>query len=177
MDVALIGLGESHDLAPWDHSGWELWGLPWDEGYWRYYNRLFEMHDIRLLDSELSQRVPGYIDRLREVEVPLYMQEAYFPTATKYPFVEGKVYQSSLAYMLALAIEEGYQNIALFGFDLVDEKYDYQIHNVEYWLGYADGKGINVILPDNQQFHKFNPNGITFYEFDVTYKDRYGWLG
>lgn len=185
MKVAFIGLSPTtHHLAPWDSDDWELWGLPWDVGYWRRMNRLFEMHDLRLLASEHSKRAVDYIDQLIECGVPLYMQEQYWKGVTEYPFDEvaktiGAYYfNSSIAYAMALAIHEGAEEIAIYGVDMKgDDEYGYQKPNMEYLVGLARGKGIKVTIPDESPLCKFQGSGIRFYEHAPVYVDRYGWLG
>ena len=90
------------------------------------------------------------------------MQEAYdeIPNSTEYPLgavseLVGDYYNSSIAYMLGLAIYEGYDKIALWGVDLIGQggwghadEYMDERPNVEYLLGFARGKGIDVWLPE-----------------------------
>ena len=57
---------------------------------------------------------------------------------------------SSIAYELALAIAEGFEEIHLYGVDLTTEaEYAWQKPGVEFLLGYADGYGTKVVLPGN----------------------------
>lgn len=185
MKVAIVGLSPtSHDQAHWNKEGWEVWGLPWDEGYWPYMHRLFEMHDIRLLLGENSRRKAGYMDRLKNADVPLYMQGAYIDNATTYPFdavaesIGAYYFNSSIAYAMALAIHEGAEEISIFGVDMKgDDEYGYQKPNMEYLVGVARGKGIKVTIPDNSPLCKFHPSGIRFYTHTPEYVQRYGWLG
>lgn len=185
MNVAIVGLSPtSHDDAPWGAKDWEIWGLPWDEGYWPLMHRLFEMHDLRLLESEHCHRKPGYLDRIKSSDVPLYMQEAYFPGATRYPFesvgvsIGADYFNSSIAYAMALAIHEGAEEIGIYGVDMKgDDEYGYQKPNMEYLVGVARGKGIKVTIPDSSPLCKFQPSGIRFYTHSPVYVDRYGWLG
>lgn len=175
--VAIIGLSSSHDLAPWGDSSWEKWGLPWDEGYWIRCDRLFEMHDLRLLESEHSKRPKDYMDRLMNIDVPLYMQESYFLNATRYPFEEvAKNWNSSIGYMIALAIHERVDRIGLWGVDMKhSEEYGYQRPNTAYLLGLAEGLGIELVNCDH--LLAFNPEGIKFFDMSPKYVERYGWLG
>lgn len=184
LKVAIVGLSQTtHNQAPFHDPEWEVWGLPWDEGYWRYCDRLFEMHDIRLLQSEADTRVNNYFDRLEEIDVPLYMQDQYFPNATKFPFDEvaettGYYWNSSPAYAIALAIHEGADEIAIYGIDMKgDDEYGYQKPNIEHLLGIAKGRGIKVHVPDESPVMKFNPSGIWFCDMTPDYVERYGWLG
>lgn len=183
LKVAVIGLAAStHDLAPWEDSSWQKWGLPWDEGWWVHMDRHFEMHDMRLLVSRHSRRKPGYFDRLRELP-NLYMQEAYasIASAKAYPFDEvaktiGAYYfNSSIAYAFALAIHEGAEEIGIWGVDMVgSDEYAYQRPNMEYLIGVARGRGIRVHVPDESPICKFQGTGIRFYSHEPVYRDRYG---
>ena len=182
LKVAVIGLSPTtHDDAPWDDPTWQKWGLPWDEGYWTSLDRGFEMHDLRLLQSEHSGRPADYWDRLAEIP-KVYMQEAHGP-ALAYPFDEvakttGRYWNSSIAYAMALAIHEGADEIGVWGVDMKgDDEYGYQKPNMEYLIGLAIGKGIKVHIPEKSPLLKFQGTGIRFYKHFPTYVDRYGWLG
>jgi len=186
MKVAIVGLAQStHDDAPWLDDSWEKWGLPWDDKGWPFMARHFEMHDIRLLDSEHSKRGPGYFERLAECPV-LYMQHAYFdaPTSKRYPFEAvadsiGQAYwNSSIAYAMALAIHERAREIAVYGVDMDGtDEYAYQRPNMEYLIGFARAQGIRVTIPKESALCRFEPHGIRFYDHTPTYVNRYGWLG
>jgi len=180
MDLAIVGLSPTtHDLA-FEKEFDEVWGMPWDEGYYHYYSRLFEMHNLELLRS-IECRPKGYEERLKEVYVPLYMQEEYedFP-CIRYPVesvaaTTGDYFNSSIAYMVALAIHENVNSLSLYGVDMKDdEEFFYQRPNLEYLLGVAIGKGIKVNIPEQSPVLKFNPNGIKFGNEFVKYRIRYG---
>lgn len=185
LRIAIVGLSPAtHHMAPWGDPDWEIWGLPWDEGYWPYMDRLFEMHDMRLLESEHSRRKDGYFDRLKDCGVPLYMQSADDSIGSiAYPFDDvaettGYYWNSSIAYALAMAIHEGATEIGIFGVDMKgDDEYGYQRPNLEYLIGLAIGKGIKVYIPDESPLCKFQPTGIKFFDHEPTYVGRYGWLG
>lgn len=174
MEVSIIGLGPTKKQA----RG-EKWGLPWDAD-WGAYDRLFEMHHMSLIEN-IPCRPDGYIDRLCSVWVPLYMQEQYFPHVTVYPFEDVSkttdYWNSSIAYMMALAIHEGYDRINVVGVDMkAEDEYFYQRPNMEYLIGLARGKGIEVNIPKESPLCKFSPNGIKYGNQYVNYNGRYGWL-
>jgi hypothetical protein len=182
LKVAIVGMSPSCEKAPWTNPTWEKWGLPWHEGYWHRFDRSFEMHDMRLLDSKHSKRKSYYAKRL--LELPnLYMQAKYFSNVTVYPFEEvakttGAYWNSSIAYAMALAIHEGAEEIGVFGVDMKgDDEYGYQKPNMEYLIGLARGKGIKVTIPDESPLLKFNAVGVKFYDHTPAYVERYGWLG
>src|SRR3990167_3275982 len=57
---------------------------------------------------------------------------------------------SSIAFEIALAIYEGFEEIHLYGVDLQTEaEYAWQKPGVEFLLGWAAGHGIKVVLPAN----------------------------
>ena len=132
---------------------------------------------------------PGYEDRLRELDAPLYMQQAYtdIPNALAYPLHEvsevvGDYYNSSVAYMLAMAIVENVDKIGLWGVDMIArgepghaDEYRDERPNCEYLLGFAKAKGIEIYLPDKCPLLKFGgrfPLGTVI----PNYGHRYGYL-
>lgn len=184
LKVAIVGLATStHDQAPWDDPSWQKWGLAWDNACWPRMDRLFEMHDIRIVQGMFAGT--SYFQRLLDCG-PVYMQHACaeIPNAQPYPLAEvvktigAPYFNSSVAYMLALAIHEGAEEIALWGVDMAaNEEYGYQKPNTEYLIGLARGRGIVVHIPDESPLCKFSPlpfemGGKTFVDVD-----RYGWLG
>lgn len=201
--IAIVGLSPStHDDAPYDDPEWELWGLPWDEGKYPYFDRLFEMHPLELLRKPEARRPPGYEDRLRGLDSTLYMQREYedIPNATAYPidkvcnFLGVDYFNSSIAYLLALAIAEPSNwlersnKIGIWGVDMADlepqpgdlsyvSEFAYQRPNMEYLIGYARGKGIEVYIPQESPLTKFHGEGIPLGEMYPSYPTRYGYLG
>ena len=181
MKVAVIGLASSSfEAAPWDDPTWQKWGLPWGMR-WIQLDRAFEMHDLGLLRRPESRRPKGYEERLQLIP-DLYMQEAYFPNAKRYPFEEviettGDYFNSSISYLIALAIHEGAETIGLWGVDMdAEEEYGYQRPNCEYLIGLARGMGINVVIPDVSPLCKFNGHEIPLGDMKPTYPRRYGCL-
>lgn len=167
MKVAIVGLSPSHTLAPWNDPAWQKWGLGWDVNAPRM-DRVFEMHD-----DWREVQVKGYESRLRDCP-RLYMQRAYLPHATVFPFDEvaqdvGDYWNSSLAYALSLAIHEKAEEIGLYGIDMKgDDEYGYQKPNMEYLIGLARGRGIKVHIPEQSPLCKYvNP-------INLDYAGRYG---
>ena len=177
LKVAIIGLASStHDQAPWDDVTWEKWGLPWDDAGWPKMSRHFEMHDMRLLMSDYSRRKEGYFDRLKDCPA-LYTQENY-PFEAVGESIGQEYWNSSIAYIMAMAIHEGAKEIAIYGVDMSgSDEYGYQRPNMEYLIGLARGKGVKVTIPKESELCKFQPTGIKFYDYIPNYIDRYGWLG
>ncbi len=176
MKVAIVGLGPSHDLVPWED--WETWGLPWDAWFPRY-SMGFEMHDRSLWHL----RGTDYIGRLKSSDVPIYMQRKHddIRMSKEYPLEDvskmaGDYYGSSLAYMMGLAIHDGFDEIGLWGYELrAEDGYDHQRPNVEYMIGYARASGINVTIARGSDLLTHRTSHV-FENKAVTYPDRYGYL-
>lgn len=165
LKVAIVGLSQAtRHLAPWNDPEWELWGLAWDTERYSYH-RTFEMHDRADLESFYTN-LPAYLYKIADCS-GLY-------TVDNYPFDAvaesvGDYWCSSIGYMLALAIHEGAEEIALYGVDMrADDEYGYQKPNCEYLIGFARGKGIKVHVPEQSPLCKFvSPP-------DKDYAGRYG---
>ena len=188
--VAVVGLAPStHDDAPYEDPDWEVWGLPWDEERWPYFDRLFDIHPLECIRAATPSFYRyGYEDRLKEIR-HLYMQQAYadIPNAIEYPLKEvsalvGDYYNSSIAYMLALAIYEKVDRIGIWGVDMAAQgepghanEYRDERPNCEYLIGFAKAKGIEIYLPDECPLLKFGgsfPLGTVI----PNYGHRYGYL-
>src|SRR5260370_23643322 len=77
-----------------------------------------------------------------------------YPNSIRYPIEDAvrlakrDYFMSSVSYMVALAIMEGFQEIHLFGINLaIGDEYFYEKPNAEWWLGLAQGMGIKINVP------------------------------
>jgi hypothetical protein len=198
--IAIIGRAPStHHNAPWESEDWELWGLPWDNGYWSQYDRFFEMHPRDELEKEEADRPEEYWERLSEIIDwgPVYMHQSWpdIPRSVPFPFEEVNAdvfenfprstwdvqvdwYNCSPAYMLALAIHEQAPRIGLWGIDVSDAgEYAYEHPNMAYLIGLAIGRGIEISLPVGPtNLLKFQGNNIPFGTKKLNYPRRYGFL-
>ncbi|MCK5013214.1 MAG: hypothetical protein KAS66_05300 [Candidatus Omnitrophica bacterium] len=141
--VAIIGLGNGMENAPDD---WERWGLPWggDSGLDRY----FEMHSVMV-----RPYTEKYLQKLRELEVPVMMQQEMeaLPNSERFPeaalALVNDYIESSIGYMLAYAIEQEVDKIGIYGVGApFDDHYVYQRANLEYLIGIAVGSGLSVTI-------------------------------
>lgn len=124
--------------------------------------------------EQLEQHCPAMWERLKDLTVPVYTSDpSRYRNGVPYPI--GKVvktlsvpyFNNTVAYALALAIVEGYKNIALYGADFT---YPHIHHgeqgrgNCEYLIGRAVAMGCNVSLPP----------GTTLLDMNQT-PSLYGW--
>jgi hypothetical protein len=160
--IAIIGLGEGMNEAP---MSLERWGLPWsgDSSYDLY----FEVHsrDVRPFTDR-------YKKKLSDLFVPVLMQERTegVENSLAYPraAVEmvGGYLESSISYMLAYAIYDGVEKITIYGVGCpFDSHYVQQRSNLEYLIGFARARGIDVEISDESELlQSFWSAGI--YGFD-----------
>jgi hypothetical protein len=154
--VAIVGFASSsRDQAPQDDD-FEVWGL--NSLYLRVnskWDRWFEMHSTKDLPGVYPETWREHKKWLQDFPGPIYMHEEMdeFPNSAKFPIEEmrpkfGDYYTSTVAFMLALAIHEGFGEIHVYGVDMVgDDEYGHQRANAEYFIGYAKGAGIKVYVP------------------------------
>ena len=167
LKVAIVGLAPaSHDLAPWDDPNWEVWGLAWDSRRWEC-SRTFEMHEWPLL---IDYTTAEYRSTLPELP-GLYTADGMVKGSTRYPLdevaktIHGDYFCSSVAFMLALAIHEGAEEIGIYGVEMrAEDEYFYQRANLEYLIGLARGKGIAVHLPESSPVCKFQSDPTFIYD-------------
>lgn len=192
--ISIVGLSPStRHLVPES----EVWALPWDREFAPRASKLFEMHPRELLEKPESLRAPDYFESLAEFPQPIYMQSRYSDIPSSVPFPLKEVgegvfkgfprarwsdqkdwYNSSPAYMLALAIHEGAECIGLYGIDVLDDsEFSYESPCLEYLIGLAVGRGIDVIIPEGPTaLGKFRGTGIKLGTMEPTYNGRYGYL-
>lgn len=152
--VAIVGFSPSTvSDAPYADEAWEIWGM---NQLYRYLPRLTRWFEIHA--DYLSDAVPDtdYLHWLRTCPVPIYMctRDPTIPSLIEYPRAEMVKYfgrdffTSTVSYMLALALYEGFEEIGLWGIDMVaDEEFGYQRDGCSWLLGIAEGRGVTLTLP------------------------------
>lgn len=115
---------------------------------------IFQMHKSEVwepwLPEEFKRVITGTLGPYRMYPVK-QMLEKY-----------GPVFGSSISWMIALAIEEGYQKINIFGCDMASqEEYIYQRDTFFYFCGRAEALGIQICIPeDSRTFYKDRIYGV-----------------
>jgi len=156
LKVALIGTApSSRDLAPYHDPSWEIWSCsPGNMGVVPRVNVWFEIHN-NLMWPECRSYGEPYIKWLQQQTFPIYMQDqSLVPNAISYPIQEmvskyGKYFfTSSFAYMMAMAIDRGATEIALYGVDMASkDEYILQRPGGHYFMQLAAMRGIKVSVP------------------------------
>lgn len=167
--LCILGSAPSKAQAPFDDMSFDIWATSGavfseslgpakvpdtEENSWNCVHRVdafFEMHK--------RDRWQGKQELLQTCNRPVYMlkKEKYIPTSVPYPADDvaealGDQLSSSIAYMLALAIYQGYEVIKLYGVIMGHQsEYFAQRPGVMYYIGYARARGIDVWAPDETQ--------------------------
>lgn len=79
---------------------------------------------------------------------PVYMQETdpLVPDSVKYPLDDAlklagvQMFTTTFAYMSALAILQGYEQVKIFGVELSATEYEYQANGYLFWFGFLRGR-------------------------------------
>lgn len=159
--VAIVGGARTRNQAPFTDTTWEIWAFSSLRLHTPRITRWFEMHAPGDLQSQLRTSTrkrhsyAEYTQFLRSLECPIYMQQAdeTLVHSVTYPLEEainefGRVFTSTVSYMIALAIMEGYHTIGVWGVHLTERTvYARQRPAVENLLGIARQRGIHVYLP------------------------------
>lgn len=163
--VAIVGFAASSlHLVPWHDTTLELWGL--NQSYIHFERRPDRWFEIHRPEAREDVAVPSYLDDLKTIGCPVYMirAEAAYPTSVAYPLEDVQAglashlrgyFTSGVSYMVALAIVEGFEEIALYGIDCATgTEYASQKPCLEAWLSYAAGRGIRVVIPPQSALFK-----------------------
>jgi hypothetical protein len=162
--VCILGYAPHLKEAPFNDESWEMWGI---NSLYRQlegvpmsrFSAWFEIHSVEFLANRPDKKaVQAHFKALSEMKIPLYMKDHYdiFPTSVKYPLEEvvnylkcSRYFTNTISYMIALAIAQQYTDIAIYGVDMaVGSEYEHQRPSCEYFMGIAEGRGINTYLPD-----------------------------
>jgi len=157
--VCLLGTASTLKEAPYSDNSMEFWALgdmfgivPMDK-----ISRWFEIHSREENERHLVRCInKPHIEALKGLKIPVYMQEYYkdIPASVPYPLADmadkyRNLFCSTVDYMMALAIDEKYDEVHIYGVNMATNgEYASQRPSLYYWLGQAEGRGIKVVLPE-----------------------------
>ena len=179
--VAIVGGAESRRLAPFDDLSWEIWSLNNIYPDIPRRDRWFEIHHIYFDGLNFYRRgqkdfrgkpVNNYLEDLSKLNCPIYMQKPWpiIPLSRAFPLQEilskfRRYFTSTIAYMIAMTINERYEEVSIFGVDMgFDDEYANQRPCLEYLFGIAEGQGIKVNLLDDCPILKAQRNRLYGFE-------------
>jgi hypothetical protein len=151
--IALIGSAQTVDLAPWYDGSWEIWAHATVHPYCKRVDRYFDLHPWKWISEK---PVPGYLDWLKTLRTPVYMQRKMrdVPASVRYPKERvmaefPRYFTSHVAWMIALALTEGVTHLGFFGIHYaLEEEHKKQRAGCEFWMGLAVGRGVQLVNPE-----------------------------
>lgn len=152
--IAIVGTAPSSvDDAPFGDMSWEIWSLGANQVKIKRFTKWFELHTFYALEQADALQ-PQRMEFFKKIGKDLYIghENPALPEAVMYPkdaivSMFGNYFTSSIAWMIALAIYEGADEIGVWGVDMIgDCEYSHQRACCEYLLGIARGKGITVTI-------------------------------
>lgn len=164
--IAIVGTTSSLVDAPYNDPSWEIWGLNGAYDAMPRWDRWFDMHSIDVL-KKYHQTV--YFDFLRKGgdKVMMAHKSPELPEAKEFPATElvakyGRYFTNTVSWLIAYAIEELMKDasgerpvLGIWGINMaMDGEYAIQRPSCEYFLGVAEGKGIDVIIPESSEILK-----------------------
>lgn len=140
-------------LAPFSDPEWEIWACGPTNVDLPRIDVFFEIHSM---DTTLREQQYRSFMRWCAKHPKIYMQDHWpeFPGSIAYPKAEmfakfgPYFFTSSIAYMLALAIDKKPEAIGLFGIDMsAGDEYGYQRAGCHHFIHEAQKLGIDFVVP------------------------------
>jgi hypothetical protein len=183
--VVIVAMGRTHHEyttsmsqrgTPYSVHG-EVWTLN-GMGEVLVADRYFLMDDLAIqeLRAEKNQYVRGIVAWAKRTTKPVYTTRKLpdYPTSVEYPLEHvlrvtgGRPYfTNSVPYMVALAIAEGFRQIAIYGCDYTyghgDSRTEKGRACLEYWCGIAQAKGVDLYVPKSSSLLEGNTQQLYGY--------------
>jgi hypothetical protein len=164
--LAIVGFAPHWREAPFEDPAWLIAGLNHLYTVLPRADLWFELHRDRADwdDADDRRRGEDYPGWLRACPVPVLMVERHddIPHSVRYPIEAVSSWaaplgpravwyrpQSSMALMLLWGLATGFEEIGIWGVDCAGTReYEAQRPNLEYWLGVARGRGVQITLAE-----------------------------
>jgi hypothetical protein len=161
--VAVVGFAEGHlHEAPFDEPDWELWGInrlhTVDAVKQKQFHRWFQIHDLEKFHGEDSE----HLEFLKQFNGPVYLRpqdvgKYPIPNAVPFPADQlvrqfGGYFNNTISWLIAYAIAHKPKKLGVYGVDMAQDhilnaEYSVQRPSCEYFLGLAQGLGIELHMP------------------------------
>jgi hypothetical protein len=177
--VAIVGFAPSSMTDVqflFNDPDFEIWGL--NQLYIafpkivQHATRWFQIHDRKSYDQTVQRDHSHHEWLAKQRAFPIYMQRREPDIPASVPFPKEKIlsmfrryFTNSISWEIALAIYEGFEEIHIYGVDMAQSsEYSYERPSVEYFCGFAEGRGIKLVIPEKSDLLK----SIFLYPFDNT---------
>lgn len=162
MKVAIVGSAPGYERAPYADESWEIWGLNdmyrlWPIGQMPRFTHWFELHGDTALTR--ARRPEGHFAVIAALGIPVYYFHGDPPAPNAINLDvdllvrQGRDYFANTnSYQIALALSLGATEIALYGTPLIaNREVVVERPCVAYWLGLAEGRGVEVTVHHNEE--------------------------
>jgi hypothetical protein len=172
MKVNIIGRGDGWQLAPKDEYSWGITLINLS----RPVDMVIDMNvysDGRWGSAERDGAIRS--KQVAEASGIEYVDLASYPIVGVMDFFKTDYFSNTVDYAIALAIYKGYKVINLYGVNMSNNtEYVYQKAGVEYWVGRAQGGGIEVNIFGDSSTILRTKYGLV-YGYDREQKGRTEW--
>lgn len=163
--IAILGTATTTlECAPVNDPSWEIWACsPWMQGKLHPrsettggFDRFFEVHPLsQFAPCEVTDFIPWMAKCGKPVHVfhDLGLPNQVFCEKEKIEAQHGSAFlTSTIAWMLAIAIEERPAQIGIWGVDMADgTEYAYQKQGCLHFIALARLLGIDIVLPSESE--------------------------
>jgi hypothetical protein len=161
--VVILGTAPSIKDAPFDDPTFDIWGVA-HCCFLPECKKLDEIYELHLEPIWRNDWKGRGVPFARFPDAKVYMVDNYpdINNCVRFPIEDikekyGNYWTNSPAFMIALAIERGYEEIHVYGIHfLQDEEFFFQRPCFEYYLGIAVGRGIKIFMAEAADILKFS---------------------
>jgi len=162
LKVAIIGKTPHKALAPYGDPSWEIWtlsDLPCG-GQVPRWTRHFELHPLDWF-RERNDQIWDFLKQPHDK--PVYVQELAADVPAGVLFPKGDVLRhlpraymtNTVSWLMGYASLLGASEVGVWGVDMaLDTEYGHQRPSCEYMVGWLEGQGCKVTIPDESDLLK-----------------------
>ena len=128
----------------------------------RNVTRWFQIHHRHSYDQSVQRDHSHHEWMSKQTDFPIYMMEKQDDVLVSCAFPKDQLldkfrryFTNSISWEIALAIYEGFKKIYIYGVDMAqDGEYMFERPSVEFFCGYAEGAGIELVIPEKSDLLK-----------------------
>jgi len=135
--ICILGKLQSKYKAPFNDPSWEIWSMN------------------KHVDEDLIPRVDKWFDIHQEIiNSKATITKETFPFEACHELVHGERYCTTAAYLIAYAILQGAEEIALYGMRFTPDhsRRAQELENVRHMIWFCWGKGIKITCPADEEY-------------------------
>jgi hypothetical protein len=174
-EVIILGMGHTRKRCPFDAEVWSV-----NMGYQQI--AMLKGHVEKIFMAHRQTRDPygrkmffwEHFNKLAEAGVEIWnihrvkgLNSRLYPLKRLMKKYGTDYFSNTISYMIVWAIEKGYKKIRLYGVDMMtQQEYGWEKGGLEYWIGYARGRGLTVEICEDSQLLRTitgKPYGIKYW--------------